>query len=461
MDEILKATQGKLLQGERDVLFQGISTDSRTVREGDLFIALKGVHFDGHQHALEALGKKAGGVLIEEAKAGDFRWNGYRPKAVVAVKDTLQSLGDLARSRRRGYGTSVVGVTGSNGKTTTKEMIAACLQTSLPVLKSKGNFNNLIGLPLTLLGLTGEEKVAVLELGMNVTGEIRRLTEISEPDVGLITNIQRVHLEGTGSLENVAEEKGTLFRGMRQDGTIVVNKDDPRVVALAHSFPGRKVTFGVKGQADVMAKGVRLKGEGTSFLLIAGGKEMEVFLPLLGKQFVSNALSAVAVAALFGIDANKAKEALEHYRAFPMRMEVCHLEGGRTLIDDSYNANPVSMELALETLAEIKGRGRAIALLGDMLELGEFSEEAHRRLGQKIKECAIDLVILLGEKAPIVVASAVRHGLEAERVRVVKSHSEALALLHQLSREGDWILVKGSRGMTMEKIAGVMKEGRA
>ena len=220
MDEILKATEGKLLQGERDVLFQGISTDSRTVREGELFIALKGAHFDGHPYALEALGKKAGGVLIEEAKAGDFRWNGYRPKAVVAVKDTLQSLGDLARSRRRGYKTSVVGVTGSNGKTTTKEMIAACLQTSLPVLKSKGNFNNLIGLPLTLLGLTGEEKVAVLELGMNVTGEIRRLTEISEPDVGLITNIQRVHLEGTGSLENVVEEKGTLFRGMRQGGTI-------------------------------------------------------------------------------------------------------------------------------------------------------------------------------------------------------------------------------------------------
>ena len=170
LDEILKATEGKLLQGETGVLFQGISTDSRTVREGELFIALKGAHFDGHHYALEALGKKAGGVLIEEEKTGDFRWNGYRPKAVVAVKDTLRSLGDLARSRRREDRTSVVGVTGSNGKTTTKEMIAACLETSLSGLKSKGNFNNLIGLPLTLLDLTGEEKVVGPRVGHECDG---------------------------------------------------------------------------------------------------------------------------------------------------------------------------------------------------------------------------------------------------------------------------------------------------
>lgn len=198
IEEVLKATGGKLLQGKGNAFFQGISTDSRTVAEGELFIALKGSQFDGHHYALEALEKKAGGVLIEEDKVGDIRWNGYRSRAVITVKDTLSALGDMARDWRRKYGTPVVALTGSNGKTTTKEMVAACLETTFPILKTKGNLNNLIGVPLTLLTLTEKERVAVLEMGMNVPGEIRRLTEMAEPDVGLITNIQKVHLEGMG-----------------------------------------------------------------------------------------------------------------------------------------------------------------------------------------------------------------------------------------------------------------------
>ncbi|MGZ3494339.1 MAG: UDP-N-acetylmuramoyl-tripeptide--D-alanyl-D-alanine ligase, partial [Thermodesulfobacteriota bacterium] len=228
IEEVLRATSGKLLQGSENV-FQGISTDSRTVREGELFIALKGARFDGHHYALETLKKKAGGLLIDEDKVGDIRWNGYRSRAVIAVKDTLAALGEIARSWRRKYKTPVVALTGSNGKTTTKEMIAACLETTFPTLKTKGNLNNLIGVPLTLLALTERERVVVLEMGMNVPGEIRRLTEIAEPDVGLITNIQTVHLEGMGSLERLKEEKGELYRGMRRDGTILVNQDDARV----------------------------------------------------------------------------------------------------------------------------------------------------------------------------------------------------------------------------------------
>ena len=208
IEEVLKATRGKLLQGEGKTFFRRISTDSRTIGEGELFIALKGYHFDGHQFALEALAKKAGGVVIEEDQAGDIRWNGYRPRAVITVKDTLRALGDLARDRRRKYRTPVVALTGSNGKTTTKEMISACLETTFSILKTRGNLNNLIGLPLTLLDLTEKERAVILEMGMSVPGEIRRLTEIAEPDVGLITNIQRVHLEGMGSLERVKEEKG-------------------------------------------------------------------------------------------------------------------------------------------------------------------------------------------------------------------------------------------------------------
>ncbi len=462
IEEVLKATGGKLLQGKGNTFFQGISTDSRTVAEGELFVALKGARFDGHHYAAEALKKKAGGVLIEEDKVGDIRWNGYRSRAVITVKDTLSALGDIARDWRRKYGTPMVALTGSNGKTTTKEMIAACLETSFPILKTKGNLNNLIGVPLTLLTLTEKERVVVLEMGMNVPGEIRRLTEISEPDVGLITNIQMVHLEGMGSLERLEEEKGELFRGMRRDGTILVNQDDFRVVDLAIHYPGQKITFGIEHPADVMAKEIRLHGaEGTSFTLILEGEAMEITLRLLGRHFVPNALSAIAVACLFGVEVNQAKEALENFQPFPMRMEVVPLKGGETLINDSYNANPSSMELALETLVEAKGKGRAIAVLGDMLELGNFAKEAHQRIGQKVSELSIDFLLAMGEKAPVVVESAIRHGFPMEKARIVESHSEAISLLRQIIQNGDWILIKGSRGMAMEKIVEGLAGGRA
>jgi UDP-N-acetylmuramoyl-tripeptide--D-alanyl-D-alanine ligase len=459
--EVLKATGGKLLQGEGNTFFQGVSTDSRTVGEGELFIALKGVRFDGHHYALEALEKKAGGVVVEEDKVGDIRWNGYRPKAVIAVKDTLHALGDLALERRRKYRTPLVALTGSNGKTTTKEMISACLETTFPILKTKGNLNNLVGLPLTLLNLTEKERVVVLEMGMNVPGEIRRLTEIAEPDVGLITNIQKVHLEGIGSLEKLKEEKGELFRRMRKDGTILVNQDDPRVVELAKEFSGQRITFGVENPADVMAKEIRFRGaKGTSFTLILERDVMEIELPLLGRHFVPNALSAVAIASLFGIEVKKIKEVLEHFRPFPMRMEIIPLKGEKTLINDAYNANPKSMELALETLAEVKENGRAIAVLGDMLELGDFTEEAHQHIGKKVRELSIDLLLALGEWAPVVVESAIRYGLRPERTKVVESHSEAISILKQWIQEGDWILVKGSRRMGMEKIVEGLTERR-
>jgi len=460
LEQILKVTGGNLVRGGGKIFFQGISTDSRTVVEGDLFIALKGPHFDGHHYASEALRKKAGGVLIEEAKVGDIRSNGDRSNPVIAVKDTLTALGDIARDWRRSHGTPVVGLTGSNGKTTTKEMIAVCLETTFPVLKTKGNLNNLIGVPLTLLGLTEKERVVVLEMGMNVPGEIRRLTEIAEPDVGLITNVHEVHLEGLGSVDRLKEEKGELFRRMRKDGTIVVNQDDPRVVDLASQYPGQKITFGMEHPADVMAKEIRLGSEGTSFTLILEGEAMEIHLPLFGRHFVPNALSAVAIASLFGVEVRRIKESLEKVQPFPMRMEVLRLKGGKTLINDAYNANPHSTELALETLAEAKGEGRAIAVLGDMLELGNFAKEAHEEIGKKVSELSIDFLVTMGEEAATVVESAFRHGYPTKSAKVVKSHSEAISLLRGMIQDGDWILVKGSRRMAMEKIAEGLAEGR-
>jgi len=462
IEEVLKITRGNLVQGGENTSFQGVSTDSRTVAEGDLFIALKGPRFDGHAYALEALGRKAGGVLVQEDKVGDIRWNGNRSKPVIAVKDTLSALGDIARGWRRKHRIPVVALTGSNGKTTTKEMIGACLETTFPILKTKGNLNNLIGVPQTLLGLTEKERIVVLEMGMNVPGEIRRLTEIAEPDVGLITNIQKVHLEGLGSLERLKEEKGELFRRMRRDGTILVNQDDPRVVDLANDYPGQRITFGMDHPAEVMAKEIRLGGaQGTSFTLLLEGEAMEIALPLLGRHFVPDALCAVAIASLFGVEVEQIKKALENFRPFPMRMEVVPLKEGATLINDAYNASPYSMELALETLAEAKGEGRAIAVLGDMLELGSFTREAHEQIGKKVGELSIDFLFAMGEEAPTLVQSAIHHGLPMKRARVVENHSEAISLLKEMIQDGDWVMVKGSRRMAMEKIAEGLAEGRA
>lgn len=461
IQEILKATGGRLLQGSEDVACEAISTDTRTIPDGALFIALRGSRFDGHDFVLEAFKKNARGIVIEENQIEKIPWKGDETKPVILVTDTLRALGDLARHHRRKFQIPVVALTGSNGKTTTKEMISTCLETTFPVLKTKGNLNNLIGLPLTLLGLTEKERIAVVEMGMNVPGEIRRLTEIAEPDVGLITNIQKAHLEGMGSLERIQAEKGELFRRMRSDGSIIVNQDDPRVVALAEEFEGQKITFGIDHSADVMARAIRLKGkEGTSFTLLCEGEEREVCLPLLGKHFVYNALSAIATGSLFGIDLLNLLEALEQFRPYPMRMEVRTFENGATLINDAYNANPSSMELALQTLSEVKGRGRAIAVLGDMLELGEFMVEAHRRLGKKVAALSIDFLFTFGEKAPVVVESAIREGMDPQRARVVDSHAEAASLVRSIAREGDWILIKGSRGMGMEKVVDDLRERR-
>lgn len=461
-EEILRATGGTLLQGEVNACFRGISIDSRTVAEGELFIALKGARFDGHSFAREALEKKAAGVMIEGGRKDEVHWNGYRSKAVILVEDTLRALGDLARARRRKFGTPLVALTGSNGKTTTKEMIAACLEILFPVLKTKGNFNNLVGLPLTLLRLSERERVVVLEMGMNAPGEIQRLTEIAEPDVGLITNIEGVHLEGLGSVERVKEEKGALFRTMKKDGAILVNQDDPRVVDLAREFSGQKITYGILNRADFRGDEIRLERAGrTSFRLSFGGEETRFDLPLLGRHFVYNALAAVATATLFGVEIKAAKEALEGFKPFPMRMEVCPLSGGKIVLNDAYNANPKSMELALATLAEMKGEGRAIAVLGDMYELGAYSEEAHQDLGRTVARFAIDGLVAMGREATRVVDSAVRHGLQPDRAWVVESHREAISILRQILEKGDWVLVKGSRGMEMEKIVIGLKEAEA
>jgi murE/murF fusion protein len=460
LHDILDATGGKLIRGDSHKVFGGFSIDSRTIRSGELFIALRGARFDGHHFVGEALEKGGEGAVVENKSPGQGIPFDPKGKTVIAVEDTLRALGDIAHFWRDKHPIPLIAVTGSNGKTTTKEIIASLLEGSFRVLKTQGNRNNLVGLPLTLLDLRPEHTVAVVELGMNVKGEIERMTEIANPEVGLITNISEAHLEGLGTFGDLVKAKGELWDTMRRDGVIVVNQDDGNVVKLARGYPGKKVTFGLEVPSDVMARAVHMeRGRGVRFTLTMGGEGVEVASPMVGIPSVYNALAGTAVASIFGVSLRHIKERLEGFKPFSMRMEIIRLDDGVTIINDAYNANPRSMELALETLSQAKGSDRGIAVLGDMLELGQLSDRAHARIGEKVASLGVDVLFTLGEKAEIIAQKARDAGMEAGRVLVSKDHRQLLLRLKEIIGRGDWILVKGSRAMSMEEIVlGLMGE---
>lgn len=462
LQDILDSTGGTLISGDPGKVFSEISIDSRTIKRGDLFIALRGMRFDGHQFVKEAMEKGGEGVIIENESLGEKEVLDPRGKTVIVVGDTLRALGDIAHWWRKKHPIPLIAVVGSNGKTTTKEIIATLLEGSFRVLKTSGNRNNLIGLPLTLLDLGPKHNIAVVEMGMNVKGEIRRMTEIANPDVGLITNISEAHLEGLGTFEELIKAKGELWDTMRPDGVIVVNQDDGHVMKLAERYPGKKVTFGLEVTSDVMAKEIRIEGsKGVRFTLNLTGGEVEVFFPMMGIASIYNALAGTAVASVFGVPREKIIKRLEGFKPFSMRMEIIQMGNGATIINDAYNANPKSMELALKALSEVKDRRRGIAVLGDMLELGQFSDEAHASIGEKVASLGVDLLFTLGERAEIIAQKARQAGLNEDRVVVSMDHQDLLIRLKKTIKRGDWILVKGSRALSLEKVVlGLMgKEG--
>lgn len=460
LQDILDATGGRLIRGNLDTVFEGISIDSRTIKRGELFIALRGVRFDGHQFVSEAMERGAEGAIFEGEPLGTEAPFDPMEKPIIAVEDTLRALGDIAHCWREKHSIPLVAVVGSNGKTTTKEIIATLLEGSFRVLKTLGNRNNLVGLPLTLLDLSPEHTIAVVEMGMNVRGEIERMTEIANPDVGLITNISEAHLEGLGTFEELVKAKGELWDTMRPNGVIVVNQDDANVLKCANGYPGKRVTFGVEVPSDVMAQGICIEGgKDVRFTLTVRGEEAEVNFPMMGISSVYNALAATAVASIYGVRLREIKERLEGFKPFSMRMEIIRLNNGATIINDAYNANPRSMELALKALSQVKEAERGIAVLGDMLELGQFSEEAHAGVGEKVASFGVDLLFTLGERAQTIAGRARQAGLDEGRVVVSMDHRDLLHKLKKTIKRGDWILVKGSRSMSMEKIVlGLMGE---
>jgi UDP-N-acetylmuramoyl-tripeptide--D-alanyl-D-alanine ligase len=446
-NNLLREILGKMARLE----IKGVSIDSRTIREGELFVAIKGDRFDGHDFVPDVIQRGAWGALVERTALADrFSVLGGL-KNILPVEDTLIALQEMAYNHRRQFTVPVVGITGSNGKTTTKEMLAGILQQQGPVLKNEGNLNNHIGVPLTLLRLNAGHKAAVVEMGMSAAGEINALARFVGPDIGVITNIGPAHLEFLKSMDLVAQAKGELFNHLKPGGTAVLNADDRYFDTLKKKFNGRVLSFGIDTRCDVRASDIRQEKDFTDLTIRSDESKVDVRLRAVGKHNVYNALAAAAAALAVGMSLDAVKNGLDDFVPTAMRSEIRQVQG-RTVLADCYNANPASMEAALATLVSLKSGNKSIAMLGDMLELGKVAVEAHRAIGTTAARLGVDLVITLGPLAKEVGKGAIDAGMSKDRVLEAGSHAEAAILLKQLSKPGDTVLIKGSRGMKMEKI---------
>jgi UDP-N-acetylmuramoyl-tripeptide--D-alanyl-D-alanine ligase len=443
---VLESIEGCNLSTHKDVDFSGVSTDSNNILGDELFFALKGQRLDGHNFISEALDRGAQGAVVE--KDGYESKNG---KIIIRVPSTFKALGDVAGAWRSKFQRlKLAAITGSNGKTTTKEMASSMLSLRYSVLRNSGNFNNLIGLPLTLLKLTDHHNAAVVELGMNDFGEIKRLTEICNPDIGAITNIGKAHLEKLGSVEGVAKAKGELIEGFGKSNTFVVNMDDQFIRKMAADIECIKIPYGLKSHGvRISARDITTDGfSAISFKMTIDGKEIPARMRGIGIHNVMNALCASGIALGFGCSNDEIQAGLERYSPVYMRMEVLDSPFGFKIINDTYNSNPDSMRRAIEELIRLKSDGRTIAVLGDMLELGSESMTEHRMLGEFLRELEVDYVIAYGK-----FAWCLLEGFNEEsRGFYVEKHEDAAVTLKNYAGPGDLVLIKGSRGMKMEHI---------
>ncbi len=451
--DILTASGGALVCGDENRSFTGISIDSRNIEGNELFIAISGITHDGHGYIKDVLNQGIQGFLIENNKREILPLTEMMESNVVcvAVENTTRALGDMASFHRKASKASVVGITGSNGKTTTREMTATVVMERFQTLTSQKNYNNDIGLPLSLLRLDPTHELAILELGMNHPGEIAYLTRICLPHIGVITNIAPVHLEGVGSIEGVMRAKGELLENMMSNGTAVLNGDDQWLRRLANLTDRKVVFFGQTDHALVRAESIRETKQGISFTLGLPTETRTVHLGIPGRFMVSNALAAATVGYLKGLSGEAIQTGLEKFRPVEGRMHIKKTESGITVINDAYNANPASVEAAIETLISLKGKHRSILVLGDMLELGPEAEAMHEEIGSISATSDTARLYVTGDFSNAVAAGAIANGLAADKIFIGTKDEICIDLSDRLEPK-DWVLVKGSRGMTMETV---------
>jgi len=458
VNEIVSAIGGRQISGPSERHIQGLSTDSRKMVPGHIFLALKGERYDGHDFLDEAVHAGAAGLIIESAKPikrGLYENN----LAVVAVPSTLDALGDLALWWRRQWGGKIIAITGSNGKTTTKEMAASILSLKARTMKSPGNFNNLIGLPLSILLIREEYTLAVLEMGMNRTGEIARLTRIAEPQIGVVTNVASAHLEGLGDLEGVAAAKGELLREMSPQSTAILNGDSELTKRCASGFQGPIITFGLNPSNRVRAEHIRgSKNSSQAFTLTIDDDRIPVRINLLGTHNVLNALAGAAIAFSLSLPRDLIARGLEECKPLKGRFQVIEVNDGIRLIDDTYNSNPSSLNAALETIKELKDKEHGLVVcLGEMLELGKDAAKYHFNAGQRIAGMGTRYLVVMGEHGHHVIEGAREAGMHIRQTSLATNHTEMLEAIKANVREGDIVFLKGSRKVALDKVVEGMK----
>jgi UDP-N-acetylmuramoyl-tripeptide--D-alanyl-D-alanine ligase len=436
----------------RDEIVQGYSIDSRTVGKGELFFAVKGERLDGHDFVEAALEKGAAAAVVRKDQMQRYP----STARLLAVDDTLIALQTLATAVRKVWGKPLVGVTGSAGKTTTKEAIAHVLSSRFRVLKSEGNFNNHFGLPLMLLKIEPEHDIAVVEMGMSHAGEIRALAKIAQPDIGVVTNVAPVHLEFFDSIAGIARAKYELIESLPSNGTAVLNADDEYVSQFGRDFKGQVVRYGTRPGADVRAENIQPRGaEGSEFDVVVSGARERAHLPLVGEHNVLNALAAIAVGLARGLKLQEAVAALATLSAVDKRGQVLQL-GNITVINDCYNSNPKALNAMVDALAAMPAK-RRIVVAGEMLELGPAADEMHRAAGQHIGEKKIDVLIGVRGLAQAMVDGAQKAGTQAVFIATPEETGEWLA---RETRDGDVVLLKASRGVKLEKALEMWKAKR-
>jgi UDP-N-acetylmuramoyl-tripeptide--D-alanyl-D-alanine ligase len=448
--DILISTKGELLAGKQADMLTGLSTDTRRLKAGELFVAIKGERFDGHNFILEAVSKGAGGVLIQEGCITNSNFK-LPDVSFVSVPNSIVALGDIAAFHRRRFDVPLIGVTGSNGKTTTKEMTSLILSKKFNILKNFGTENNHIGVPLTLMRLNVEHKIVVLEMGTNHLGEISRLSDIARPTTALITNIGPTHLQYLKDTDTVLAAKREIMDHMDKDSKIILNGDDNLLADLKTEF--KVVRFGLSKKFDFYADKVDLEPDGINFRL--NGK-WDIGLNLVGRHNVYNALGAIAASWDSGVSIDAIREALKEFRVPNMRMEVKRI-GEIKIINDTYNSNPLSMKQAIEALRDITTEGRKILVAGDMLQLGNLSGRFHHLVGRQAAESGIDLLVAVGKLAEHVAKGAQEAGMSQKKIKLYNVTEEARGTVASLIKKGDTVLVKGSRAMKMEQIVRVLE----
>jgi UDP-N-acetylmuramoyl-tripeptide--D-alanyl-D-alanine ligase len=458
LKELEQVTGGVLHTGSAagESLLRGVSIDSRTVKKGNLFVAIPGDKFDGHDFVKQASDQGAQAALVARDRWTEALGRSLGNMVTISVLDTKKALGDLAAWYKAKFEIPTVAVTGTNGKTTTKEMVAEALSDRFKVIKSPQSYNNRIGVPLTIFRLNSNSGALVVELGMSQPGEIATLAKMARPHIGVITNIGPAHLESMLSLEQIAKAKFELPDNMPSPKTLILNADDPLLDdRIRQKKPGERiVSFGVDRQADFRADQIKAGADGLVSFRVNRGQTVNLLL--LGRHNVYNALAALAVADLMGVEQAQAIKKLERYTPSDLRMELVVIRDV-TVINDSYNANPVSMERALETLKEMKASGRRIAVLADMLELGERSAQFHAEVGRKANELGIDLLLTVGELAGRIAQGAKQAGMSEKSVRTFESNQQVSHYLLENLQAGDAVLVKGSRKMKTEEIVAALK----